>query len=279
MNLGRSLRRPDDELKADRFYQLCFSRETFDQLLYLRRQLDWRGSDVDAFIAALVLGRLHGESHRSSRYLSNRMPRTIATKPDYSVRWWRRNGCKPPNRNVFRILKLEAAYRFETGVPDGRGEVIQGDARKAESFFSRYRGQVGLMITSPPYPDTTHFMEDQWLRGWFLGGKAFPREIERGDDRHTSLLTYWKFLEESWRGSARLLRQKRATIVVRIGGSKLNIESAKAGLLETMRTGFDRDVYTKNFQETEIVGGQLRSFRPKANGTKREFDFVFQMGK
>ena len=74
-----------------------------------------------------------------------------------------------------------------------------------------------------------------------------------------------------------MLSNDLATIVVRIGGSKLNIESAQAGLLEGLETGLDRGIHVKNAVETEIVGGQLRSFRPRAAGTKREFDFVFQV--
>ncbi len=270
---------PDDDIKKDPFYEMCFASETLDQLLYLREQLDWRNSDTDAFIAVLVLGRLHGESHKSPRYFSNRMPRTIATKPNYSVNWWKRNDCKPPVRDVFKILKLEVAFRYETGMPDGRGHVMQGDARDANALFKDYQGQVKLIITSPPYPDTTHFMEDQWLRAWFLGGKPHPGGIKQGDDRHTSLYKYWDFLQGAWTGARQLLSEKNAAIVIRIGGSKLDIESAQEGLLRTLRTGLEREVKVKKALETEIVGGQLRSFRPGAKGTKREFDFVFQVGE
>ncbi len=68
------------------FFGLCFHRDTLPQILYLRSILDWRRRKDDRFIAALCLGALHGESHRSPNYFSNRMPRTISTKPDYSVR-------------------------------------------------------------------------------------------------------------------------------------------------------------------------------------------------
>ena len=74
------------------FFELCFHPETLLQVRYLRSVLDWRHRRDDRFIAALCLGALHGESHRSPNYFSNRMPRTISTKPDYSVRWWRQQG-------------------------------------------------------------------------------------------------------------------------------------------------------------------------------------------
>lgn len=66
------------------FFQLCFHHKTLLQVLYLRSVLNWRRSKIDRFIAALCLGALHGESHHSPSYFSNRMPRTINTK-SYSV--------------------------------------------------------------------------------------------------------------------------------------------------------------------------------------------------
>lgn len=55
------------------FFRYAFSFRTLRQLLFLRSVLRWRRSDTDCMIAALVLGSLHGESRRSSSYLSNQM--------------------------------------------------------------------------------------------------------------------------------------------------------------------------------------------------------------
>jgi len=68
-----------------------------------------------------------------------------------------------------------------------------------------------------------------------------------------------------------------AKIVVRIGGSKLDLASAQKGLLSGLRSGLNRDVTVKSAITSDIVGGQLKSFRPSAVGTKREFDFVFNV--
>jgi hypothetical protein len=89
----------------DEFFMLCFHEDTLRQIAYLRTKLDWREDQVDCFIAALALGCLHGESHRTELCFSNRMPRTISTKPAYSIRWWREKGCTPPQRDVFSILR------------------------------------------------------------------------------------------------------------------------------------------------------------------------------
>jgi len=63
------------------FFQHAYTRITLQQLLYLRASLRWEDNDADGMIAALTLGALHGESKKSSSYLSNQMPRTISTKP------------------------------------------------------------------------------------------------------------------------------------------------------------------------------------------------------
>ena len=68
------------------FMELCFHKYTRQQIFFLRDVLDWKNSRVDRFISAMALGALHGESHRSENYFSNRMPRTISNKPAIYVR-------------------------------------------------------------------------------------------------------------------------------------------------------------------------------------------------
>ncbi len=267
---------PVEEAEPSEFFGLCFHRRTLGQLTYLKRSLDWRSRDVDCFLAALSLGRLHGESHRSPRYFSNRMPRTISTKPDYSVRWWRRNGYEPPERDVFAILENEVEYRFASAPPEGKGEVVQGDARNASQLFAGLLGKVKLVITSPPYLDTTNFAEDQWLRLWFLGGPERPVNV-RADDRHTNAVSYWRFLQEAWAGISALL-QPDARLIIRIGGTKLALEEITEGLVESLSAGLSRSLSLVELRTSEISGGQVRSFQAKAKGARFEHDFHFSLG-
>ncbi len=246
-------------------------------MLYLRRSLLWHDNAVDCFLAALALGCLHGESHRSKRYFSNRMPRTISTKPDYSVRWWHRHSCEPPERDVFSILKQEIDYRFLTPLPEGKGEVLQGDARAASQLFPGLAGQVKLVITSPPYLDTTHFAEDQWLRLWFLGGEDRPKRVRAGDDRHTSVTNYWKFLREAWAGIRGLLRPD-ARLIIRIGGAKLSLEEIAEGLLNSLQEGLGHSLSVLEQKKSKISGGQVRSFQAKVKGPRFEYDFHYCLG-
>ncbi len=277
VELRRGVREPDDgdwHGVLDEFFGLCFHPETLLQVRYLRSVLDWRNRRDDRFIAALCLCALHGESHRSPNYLSNRMPRTISTKPDYSVRWWRRNGHEPPRRNAFAILDRMLAYRFRTPPPEGRAEILQADARRAAAVFPALAGRVTDVITSPPYLDTTNYREDQWLRLWFLGGEAaVPRG--RQDDRHYSKDRYWSFIRESMDGLQALLADN-ARIVVRIGGRKLQKAELREGLLQSLAGGLNREVrLVDGGVTTEVDRTQANTFRGARVSRIEEHDFCF----
>ena len=261
---------------AGDFFAACFHPETLQQLLFLRNQLDWEHIRVDRFIAAVVLGCLHGESHKSRNCLSNRMPRTISTKPDYSVRWWTERGYTAPERDVFAVVRRMARYRLRQPPAPLRGVVRRRDARCAAAGFPDLLGSVSLLVTSPPYFDTTHCAEDQWLRLWFLGGPERPMSRASGDDRHTNLEAYWQFLTEAWAGCAGLLRED-AVIVVRIGGTRIAKEDLLTGLRRSLVTGLvGFDVRTLHAGSTTAIRNrQTNVFRPGTTRQRYEHDFAF----
>jgi hypothetical protein len=259
----------------DEFFTLCFHDETLLQLLYLKKKLAWRTSRVDCFIAALALGCLHGESHRTALCFSNRMPRTISTKPAYSVRWWRQRGCLPPERDIFSILRICAEYRYRSPMPSLKGRVVEGDVRSAGTLLRPYRDRVKLVVTSPPYLDITDYHEDQWLRLWFLGGAMKPITGQGKDDRHRSIGSYWQFLREAWNGIAPLL-QESAQVVIRIGGTRLGEEELQIGLLESLNsTG--RKFKLAERRPTVITNGQRRTFQAAPHKASVEYDFRFKL--
>lgn len=156
------------------FFAACFHTTTYEEVRFLRANLDWRNDRTDRFIAALCLGALHGESHRSPNYFSNRMPRTISTKPAYSVRWWNKHGYVAPRRDVFAILRNMVDFRFRTPPPESRGEVLVSDARKANLAFPHLGGKVTDIITSPPTstPPTTAKTSGSGFGSWAIPPKA-----------------------------------------------------------------------------------------------------------
>jgi hypothetical protein len=73
-------------------------------------------------------------------------------------------------------------------VPEIPGtRVAAVDARRIAAWFPNAKGHVGLVITSPPYLDTTNYREDQWLQLWFLGGPEVPRR--KGPQRRSP--SFW----------------------------------------------------------------------------------------
>jgi hypothetical protein len=260
---------------TDEFFTLCFHEKTLLQLLFLTKELVWRANRADCFIAALALGCLHGESHRTELCFSNRMPRTISTKPAYSIRWWKHNGCLPPEREVFSILRACAEYRYQSPMPALRGRVVEGDVRRAATLLRSYREKVKLVITSPPYLDITDYHEDQWLRLWFLGGAAKPLTGQGKDDRHRRVEAYWQFLREAWKGVVPLL-QAPAQVVIRIGGTRLGEEQLRVGLLASLNsTG--RTFKLMESRQTDIKNGQRRIFQAPRENASVEHDFRFKL--
>ena len=269
-----SFRPLDQEEEMSEFFRMCFDAETYTQIRFLRETLSWHQDRADRFIAALCLGALHGESHRSPNYFSNRMPRTISTKPAYSIRWWLKNSYQPPNRDVFSILRHMNDYRFRTPPPKGRGEVAMSDARDASSSFPHLTGHVTDVITSPPYLDTTNYLEDQWLRLWFLGGKAIVNH-SGGDGRHYNAQKYWEFLTEAWSGLAPLLA-RRARIVVRIGSRKLTRDEIKEGLTRSLTNGIDGGLHPVDAGVSSTARRtQTNAFRGSKASPTIEHDFCF----
>jgi hypothetical protein len=240
--------------------------------------LVWKKSRVDRFIAAVALGCLHGESHKSEICFSNRMPRTISTKPDYSVRWWSQKGLTAPERSTFDILRRVAAFRLSQEKAPLRGEVQLRDARRASRGFPKLHAAVQLIITSPPYLDTTDYAEDQWLRLWFLGGADRPIFNQNRDDRHTSVDLYWRFLAEAWSGCDALVR-RGTIIVVRLGGTRLEKSDLLEGLQRSLLAGFQgrRIGLLHNGSTTEIRNRQTNVFRPGTVAQRFEHDFAFEI--
>ena len=282
----KSLRRQfeDDfnkpDVQLDPFFYACFHPRTLSEVHFLRSSLRWKTSRVDRFITAVTLGCLHGESHKSPNCLSNRMPRTISTKPEYSLRWWAARNCIAPERDAFSVIEAMCEFRLSESNLPIRGAVKLRDARKAANAFPRLHGKVKLVITSPPYLDTTDYREDQWLRLWFLGGPQHPTRSRTSDDRHRSDAKYWRFLTDAWEGCAPLMNS-RTVVVVRIGGTHFSKEELSAALKTSLKSGLRgfRVAPIHRGQTTEIKNRQTDAFRPGTRSRRFEHDFAFELRK
>ena len=254
------------------FFRVAFHERTLSEILFLRQSLRWRKSRVDCMIAALVLGSLHGESSSPS-YLSNQMPRTISTKPAYSMRWWAQRNLQPPERATFRVLRSRQAFRYRSDPPDVVGRIYNCDVRELPK---RTRARAHLAITSPPYMDVTSYEEDQWLRLWFLGGPAHPSKNRFSpDDRHSSCGPYRSFLEDTWSALSRLLHP-HANVVIRLGARRSEPEQLVDLIRETSSSA-GRNAQLVRHEVSVIANRQTGSFRPGARGCPFEVDMHFRL--
>lgn len=257
------------------FFHYAYAPKTLKQILFMKERLDWRRSDTDCMVAALLLGALHGESQKSPSYLSNQMPRTISTKPAYSVRFWQERGLEPPERDVFQVLRNLAEYRYASEPPRGENCILETDMRKLPRYREKFPGKVQCVITSPPYLDVTSFEEDQWLRLWFLGGSAWPkRGVVSKDDRYENPTSYWRFIAEFWRMLSSLI-SGRVEIVIRLGGRGIDPERTSRMLVGSSRF-FNRKISLVSQETSLLKGRQTGSFRPGSEGCLAEVDCHFQ---
>lgn len=158
------------------FFRAAYHPKTLRDICALRESLLLLSQDTDAsvILRAAMLGCLHGplpKNIENAGYFSNQMPRTYASKPDYAVRYWKERGLKAPKIDVLRVLrrKIERLTGLPQESPSSIAQVLHGDAQLAESFGAIVSAP-SIVITSPPYYGMRTYVQDQWLRNWFLGG-------------------------------------------------------------------------------------------------------------
>lgn len=259
------------------FFVYSFSSNTLRELIYLKQTLNWKKSNVDMFVMALILGSLHGEANRSKYYLSNQLPHTISPKPQYSIKYWKERNLIAPQREVFALLRYRAIYRYKDGTPPLKGKVVKTDSRKAYHKFKEYKNKVSIVVTSPPYLDVTNYEEDQWLRLWMLGGAPHPtyRNVSK-DDRHANIDNYFSFLSEVWRGIKPLLANN-AKIVCRIGTKKIGKDTLLNKLMGTFYEIWPNAKSISEPQCSKIERRQTDTFRPGSEGCGVEWDIVLSV--
>lgn len=164
------------DLPDSSFFLSAYHKSTLRDICALRQGLLGLDDETDAssILRAAALGCLHGPLPKhveNAGYFSNQMPRTYASKPDYAVRFWKERDLKAPKIDVLRVLrrKIERLAGLEQASPCPISHVLHGDAQ-SENLFHSITTAPSIVITSPPYYGMRTYVQDQWLRSWFLGG-------------------------------------------------------------------------------------------------------------
>ena len=258
------------------FFRSAYSKRTLKELCSLREGLlsIEKETDASALLRAAALGCLHGPRANDlsqSGYFSNQMPRTFASKPDYSVRYWRKHSLTAPHLSVLNVIKRKVERISDLSSPTiGNFRRIKcADARQA----THYRKMSGplLVVTSPPYYGMKTYVQDQWLRNWFLGG---PMEVDYETDVQLSHSSHDDFicdLARVWNH----LRNRACGIdlYVRFG----TIPSIKSDAQKLFRSSLEeskgwRLVYTQR-AKTASEGRRQADQMQRESSAADEFDF------
>src|ERR1700733_5937919 len=125
---------PKVRLPRGEFWEWAYDANTLKDVCILREGLRNMRSDAAAMLRAVCLGALHGPLSKGPEqrsYFSNQMPRTFASKPDYSVRFWRARDLKPTPADAIQIVKRRVARLELDTLPECEGtpKIYTADAR------------------------------------------------------------------------------------------------------------------------------------------------------
>lgn len=185
MDLAESMaKRTPKQVPETVFFRKAYRQKTLRQICAVREGLLALKEETDAstLLRAAMLGCLHGPRSKhisGAGYFSNQMPRTFATKPDYSVKYWKKKGLIAPRVNILNVLRRKLTRIKDIDKrPEGlKGHVMCADARTVGLRRTMHKN-TSLVVTSPPYYGMRTYVEDQWLRMWLLGG---PDAVEYGN--------------------------------------------------------------------------------------------------
>ena len=135
------------EVPQGEFWRWCFHSDTLQEIVTLRHKL-LRIKDTPAteLLRAVILGGLHGPRNVGEpSYLSNQMPRTYASKPDYAVRFLQARDLWPVRVNTLAVICRRAERLLSELPPKAGGRVILGDATTS---IAQLRSKFDLIVTS-----------------------------------------------------------------------------------------------------------------------------------
>lgn len=223
---------PTNVIPVGEFWEWAYHPATLESICKLRDYfLSLPNLDnVDIALRAIVLGILHGPKMKSQQsYLSNQMPRTFATKPDYSVAYWQKHEMQPEEVNLLEIVRRRSTYIFnELLPPKMQGKIVLGDSRTLKRVINR---KFNWVITSPPYYGMHTYEQDQWLRNWFLGGLS---KVDYSNDlqlKHWSEKGFVEDLSKVWANAAKK-SNPNAKLIIRFGALPSKSEKTPTQLIK-----------------------------------------------
>jgi len=195
--------------------KMIYHPETQKHLMYLKWELDWKNDDVDAFLAMVLMGAMHGQS---SGFLSLSMPNTFSMGWNYVKKYIAKHNLKRPNRDAFEVIRHRCKRFLKDGKLPGNGFAIHGDVRDLSNSNQIAEGSVKMIFSSPPYLKVIKYGLYNWIRLWWLIGEHKSID-EKLDDEH-SIEPYLEFMKDVLETTLPLLNQESGIACWVIGDVK-----------------------------------------------------------
>lgn len=263
------------EIPEGEFWELAFSKATLNEISKFRSYFKSKKlSKEEKVLRAIILGILHGPVMKTMKsYLSNQMPRTFSTKPDYSVKYWQTIKLKPKYISTLRLIRKKANYYFNEYLPKSvEGKIVIADSRKLN--FQNFDRTFNWVITSPPYYGMHTYEQDQWLRNWFLGGPSYVDYSSENQVKHSSEEIFIKDLSDVWANVSEAC-ETEAKLIIRFGALPSKLERLPEDLLkESIRlSNVGWEIVTlKKAGKPEVQRRQSEQFKNKPGLYIEEFD-------
>lgn len=249
------------EIPRGKFWTWAYHPSTLKQICKIRAGLlGSSDSGTVVMLRALMLGALHGPLPKridNASYFSNQMPRTFASKPNYSVKYWQKRKMLPPKIVVLKPLRrrAEMALSFMYDSKAKPTYILNGNCEDS-AVFSRIRRKIDYVITSPPYYGLRTYLEDQWLRNWFLGGEPDVPYAKQVQLNHHSQKEFAQSLAKVW-GNVAAAANDGLRMAVRFG----SIRSRKNDPTEILRQSFKLSSADWRIERTRPVGSSAMGKR------------------
>ncbi len=207
----------DVSLPNGEFWELAYHYDTLVDICKLRSYFLSKDllDDVDISLRAIILGILHGPKMKTQpSYLSNQMPRTFSTKPNYSIKYWKQKELLADRIDLLNLVQRKSQYIFNEHLPSKvKGNIVLGDSR---SINAPFENKINKVITSPPYFGMSTYEQDQWLRNWFLGGNNQVDYTNTAQLKHGSESVFINDLSKVWSNTASKC-EPNTKLVIRFG--------------------------------------------------------------
>ena len=260
---------------VDRLKQIDFSKEilddyedfkdiyhpkTYSQLMNLRNQL--KDTPVDNLIKTIILGRLHGHS---KAFFSVWTFNVISLSKERIKKQAEKRGIKPEFRDVVpRIIE-----KAKTILRDDIKEQTGSDAYIADiSKGLNLEEKADLIITSPPFLKVINYIDDNWLRFWFLDYDK--EQLRKVLVQTNNLEEYREFIKKSMKEMYKNLNKGKYCIIevgdVKHKGKKFYLDHLIVELAEEV--GFNVEKVIINYMTAPKISKAFSLKKNQNGGTQ-----------